>query len=306
MTFSRLSQLTQLAGQNGLKKVANTDGGEWTGGCPKCGGSDRFHVWPEKDRFWCRRCEAKGDSIAYLQWTEGKTFREACQIVGKVLKRRGLKPITQDWREEISLTPPSQRVVVTEPKEIETTVPGGSPAILDDIQIDAPTEPPAIVETVEETPVTTGAAIPDPEVITPLPEPISNEALTQQWRDMDLLAMIPLGQRDEAAAILLDDPNSRQILELCRLGVYDCYVAMEKLGLPDPYLGDLNIQPGPLSEDHIEPTAWTGELPPPCLNCDHHFNGWCKNVPGSTGYNVKFIQRCVGELPERFVETQQY
>ena len=134
----------------------------------------------------------------------------------------------------------------------------------------------------------------------------SNEALTLQWRTLDLFTMLPLNRRAEAGAILEADPNKRQILELCRWGVYDCFTAMAKLGLPDPHLGDLSIRPGPLSEDHIEPTAWTGELPLPCLDCNHHFNGWCKNVPGSTGYNIKFIQRCVEELPERYVEPQQY
>jgi hypothetical protein len=177
MTFKQPSQLFKIIEQNGLKKVSNTDGGEWVGPCSKCGGSDRFHVWPEKDRFWCRKCDAKGDSIAYLQWTEGKTFREACQIVGKVLKRRGLRPIAQDWREEISLTPPTRQVVVAETKEIEADAPGEVIATVDDIQVDAPTEISIVADTVQEAPVTTVAVIPDPKVIAPLPEPISSETL---------------------------------------------------------------------------------------------------------------------------------
>jgi hypothetical protein len=201
-----------------------------------------------------------------------------------------------------------------------------------------------VTDTIQGIPLVPDMAIPGPEVITPLPEPVSNEALTQQWRNMDLLAMIPLGRRDEAAAILLDDPNRIQILAMCKAGLFDTFTAMEKLGLPDPHLGDLSIRPGPLSEDHIEPVTWTGSLPLfclgdscscfddgfcltqedvpvyknlnqlrscpkgneplilPCLNCNHHFNGWCKNVPGITGYNLRFILRCDGEIPEPLTE----
>ena len=29
-----------------LRRVASTNGGEWAGPCPFCGGHDRFRVWP--------------------------------------------------------------------------------------------------------------------------------------------------------------------------------------------------------------------------------------------------------------------
>ena len=51
-----------------LRRVATTHGGEYAGPCPFCGGTDRFHVWPEHEggaRFWCRQCERGGDLIAY-------------------------------------------------------------------------------------------------------------------------------------------------------------------------------------------------------------------------------------------------
>ena len=31
-----------------IKRVANTNGGEWAGPCPFCGGEDRFRVWPDE------------------------------------------------------------------------------------------------------------------------------------------------------------------------------------------------------------------------------------------------------------------
>jgi hypothetical protein len=52
---------------------------------------------------------------------------------------------------------------------------------------------------------------------------------------MDPLEVLPSGRRAEAAVILEADPNSRQILELCKLGTYDCFEAMEKLGMPEPF-----------------------------------------------------------------------
>jgi len=49
-----------LVGQRtALRKVAATNGGEWAGACPLCGGKDRFRVQPHGDRggrWWCRSC----------------------------------------------------------------------------------------------------------------------------------------------------------------------------------------------------------------------------------------------------------
>ena len=65
-----------------MKRVARTNGGEYEGPCPHCGGTDRFRVWPrngETGAFWCRQCEASGDGIDYLREVEGMTFPEACR-----------------------------------------------------------------------------------------------------------------------------------------------------------------------------------------------------------------------------------
>ncbi|WP_022670853.1 CHC2 zinc finger domain-containing protein [Hippea alviniae] len=75
--------LLNLLEQDGFnpKRVASTDGGEYACPCPFCGGEDRFRVWPEKDRFWCRQCNAKGDSIEYLKKAKGLSFKEACSYL---------------------------------------------------------------------------------------------------------------------------------------------------------------------------------------------------------------------------------
>jgi len=53
-----------------FRRVGSTNGGEFAGPCPFCGGKDRFRVWPEhpsgRGRWWCRQCGKNGDAIAYL------------------------------------------------------------------------------------------------------------------------------------------------------------------------------------------------------------------------------------------------
>ena len=78
-----------------LRKVASTHNGEFSGPCPKCGGRDRFRVWPyaEPPRFWCRQCGWAGDAIQYLRDHDGLTFREACTRVGRPLDE---SPVPKD------------------------------------------------------------------------------------------------------------------------------------------------------------------------------------------------------------------
>jgi hypothetical protein len=82
--------LLDIASKNGItfKRVGNLNGGEYHGPCPKCGGNDRFHVWPEQGEhgtFWCRGCQLAGDAIEYLIKIEGMTFPGACKEIGKEL-----------------------------------------------------------------------------------------------------------------------------------------------------------------------------------------------------------------------------
>jgi DNA primase len=85
--------LLRLAEQNvSLFHVSNHNGGEYAGPCPGCGGRDRFRVWPEQDRYWCRRCGKQGDTIQYLRDFRGLTFREAARLVGKQLGPYQPKP----------------------------------------------------------------------------------------------------------------------------------------------------------------------------------------------------------------------
>jgi hypothetical protein len=76
-----------------LKKVSNTNCGEWQGPCPGCGGDDRFHVWPEQNEtkggYWCRGCGKYGDNIQFLRDFEGMSFVDACNYLNIPLPERG-------------------------------------------------------------------------------------------------------------------------------------------------------------------------------------------------------------------------
>ncbi|NTW87804.1 MAG: alpha helicase [Desulfobulbaceae bacterium] len=68
------------------KKASSHNGGEYHGPCPACGGTDRFHIWPQQGdhgTFWCRACGLAGDAIEYLMKIDGKTFPDACRQLGK-------------------------------------------------------------------------------------------------------------------------------------------------------------------------------------------------------------------------------
>ena len=67
------------------RKVASTHGGEYASPCPRCGGDDRFRVWPEQGdhgTWYCRACDKGGDAIEFLREFDGMTFGEACKELG--------------------------------------------------------------------------------------------------------------------------------------------------------------------------------------------------------------------------------
>lgn len=78
------SNILQLIGNTGnsYKKAASTNGGEFHGPCPWCGGRDRFSIIPSQDHFVCRSCKKAGDSIFFLRDYHGKTYHEACAALG--------------------------------------------------------------------------------------------------------------------------------------------------------------------------------------------------------------------------------
>ena len=91
-----------------LKRTASTDGGEWHGACPLCGGKDRFAVWPNsaKPGWWCRQCNRKGDAIQFLREL-GHSYPDACRMLGEEPREKAqaqplppaaCNPPSADWR----------------------------------------------------------------------------------------------------------------------------------------------------------------------------------------------------------------
>jgi len=91
---SDMDILTLIGRDSRLKRVAATNGGEYAGPCPFCGGRDRFRVWPEQGRYWCRGCKKTGDAIQYLRDKENLSFAEACRLldITKELKAHSPRP----------------------------------------------------------------------------------------------------------------------------------------------------------------------------------------------------------------------
>lgn len=84
----RHNLLTVIGADTGLNRVAGTNGGEWAGPCPFCGGTDRLRVQPNAQRWFCRQCtgspEQNGwlDVIDYVGRRDNLSFRGVCEKLG--------------------------------------------------------------------------------------------------------------------------------------------------------------------------------------------------------------------------------
>lgn len=92
---ARVDLLALIGKDTQLKRVAGTRGGEWSGACPFCGGTDRLRVHPlwERPEWWCRHCCDEGkwdDAIGYVRRRDHIGFRDAVQrlVGGAALEAR--------------------------------------------------------------------------------------------------------------------------------------------------------------------------------------------------------------------------
>lgn len=87
---------------DGLQRAGSTSGGEYAGPCPWCGGEDRFRVWPEHPsgtgRWWCRRCDRRGDEIGLLRERYGMTYLQAAAASGKAILNHPGRPPSRPYR----------------------------------------------------------------------------------------------------------------------------------------------------------------------------------------------------------------
>jgi len=87
-TVKQNVDLLALVGRDSqLKRVSSTQGGEYAGPCPFCGGRDRFRVQPNHEsggRWFCRSCGGGRwhDAIDYVQRRDNVDFRAAVQVLG--------------------------------------------------------------------------------------------------------------------------------------------------------------------------------------------------------------------------------
>lgn len=97
-----------------------------------------------------------------------------------------------------------------------------------------------VFESLSENPPFQGAmkqAVMVPEIVSsPAPkrlDPTRGEYQedTRPWSEIPLIEMLPAEYRVEAEEILAKNPNKARILEMCKLGVFDCWTAMERLGI---------------------------------------------------------------------------
>ncbi|MGY3125003.1 hypothetical protein ACVWXQ_008940 [Bradyrhizobium sp. S3.14.4] len=61
--------------------VLRKAGGELVGGCPLCGGRDRFAISVAKNVFNCRGCGGKGNAISLVMWLDSSSFIEAVEVL---------------------------------------------------------------------------------------------------------------------------------------------------------------------------------------------------------------------------------
>lgn len=60
--------------------------------CPFCGGTDRFCVWPDDNKAWCRGCGWAGDDIQFYIDKDGLSFKDAAAKAGRTDKIKDSPP----------------------------------------------------------------------------------------------------------------------------------------------------------------------------------------------------------------------
>ena len=90
-------------------------GGEYTGPCPRCGGTDRFIVWPQHPsgaaggKYLCRHCAPSGgDGIQFLRDFRDMSFaeaREALRLPPSSARQKVGRVATPSWTPKESTMP---------------------------------------------------------------------------------------------------------------------------------------------------------------------------------------------------------
>lgn len=83
--------LLELARDAGL--TPRRTGKTYHSPCPACGGKDRFIIWHEDNRYWCRGCKRHGDAIQFCRDFLGMDYFEACKKLNLTIALKGPRPV---------------------------------------------------------------------------------------------------------------------------------------------------------------------------------------------------------------------
>ena len=85
-------------------------------------------------------------------------------------------------------------------------------------------------------PVIDGESIPlEPETPQAEPEQVEPPRCRRPWSEVPLIEMVPAEYRPQVQEVLAEDAAKIQILETCKLGIIDCWEALERLGITHEY-----------------------------------------------------------------------
>jgi DNA primase len=79
---------------------------EFESPCPFCGGKDRFVTFVDKDRYWCRQCNAHGDAVEYLRKFRHMSFVDAARFLDRPDLLKDRAGSSSDSRRSVPPPPP--------------------------------------------------------------------------------------------------------------------------------------------------------------------------------------------------------
>lgn len=107
-----------------LKRVSAT---EHAGPCPFCNaGTDRFRIWPETGRYWCRKCDSQGDAYQFCKEHLSMSHDDILTTLGRSSERSDVKRVvTYQEREVKQARPkPASPEAINSLARLQTALPG--------------------------------------------------------------------------------------------------------------------------------------------------------------------------------------
>lgn len=87
--------------QDCISNLKKTTPNEYHGPCPWCGGDDRFIVYVDNQKYWCRQCQEKGDIINYQEKSTGNNLHTQFVAAG-LSESKGKKANSDEQKQKSS------------------------------------------------------------------------------------------------------------------------------------------------------------------------------------------------------------